>query len=562
MPLISKQSLLYLLLLFVIVVPLFCFGLANHGLWTADEPRVAEIGREMALSSNWAVPTLNQKPFLEQPPLYYVSLAVAFRVLGTSSDAIARIPSAIFAFAGVVALFFLGNLLFGPRTGFISALVMATCGEYFRVAHWIIVDSALTCFVILSLVFFITAYLSDNRGKRFIFYCLCYVCCTLAFYTKGFIGVAIPGLAILVFLIFDGNAGQILKMHLWLGVLIFLAMTLPWFLSLWHQGGSEYLRVFFVHNHLERFAGGSTGHHQPFYYYLIQFPAAFLPSSILAVPALYRSFRRSGRENDRTQKGILLMLCWFISGFIFLSMASTKRVLYLMPVFAPISLLIAVYIDAAIKGAIFEKWEKVFISSFGILPLLGGIALVPGLVVASKKFGFNIPPKILVPTISFAVVAVAFSFTALWKHRSDMLKFCGFSSAAILLLFFFGLIVAMPILDQFKSFVPFCEVVKSSVSSSDELYVWQPDETVLGAIPFYTGHFLKEIDSIPQLTKALEGEKKVSIIIRDKNGKMEAELLSTGKMAVLFRQTMGTDRSLAILQSKRGVCVTALPVGG
>lgn len=564
MPLTSKQSLLYFVLLFVIVVPLFWVGLANHGLWTADEPRVAEIGREMALSGNWAVPTLNQKPFLEQPPLYYASLAAVFRVFGGPSDTIARIPSTVFALGGVAALFFLGNLLFGPRTGFISALAMATCGEYFRVAHWVIVDSALTCFVVLSLDFFMIAYLSDNRRKRFIFYGLCYICCTLGFYTKGFIGVVIPGIAILAFLIFDGNARHMLKMHLWLGFLIFLTMTIPWFLSLWHQGSSEYLRVFFVHNHLERFAGGSTGHRQPFYYYLIQFPVAFLPWSVLAAPALYRSLRRSDREKGRAGKGILLMLCWFLAGFIFLSTASTKRALYLMPVFAPISLLIAVYIDAAIKGTVFEKWEKVFICSFGILPLLAGIAVVPGLVVASKKLGFYIPPRILVLTISFAVVAIVFSVTALWNHRSDMLKFWGFSSAAILSLLFLGLIAAMPILDQFKSFVPFCQAVKGSVSSSDELYVWRPDETVLGAIPFYTGHFLKEIDSIPQLTGALERKKTVFVIVRDKNGKMEAELLSTGKMTVLFRQAMGTDRSLAILQSKRDgtARTTALPAEG
>jgi 4-amino-4-deoxy-L-arabinose transferase-like glycosyltransferase len=41
----QRQYVLYLVLLLVAVIPLFSFGLANHGLWTADEPRVAEIGR-------------------------------------------------------------------------------------------------------------------------------------------------------------------------------------------------------------------------------------------------------------------------------------------------------------------------------------------------------------------------------------------------------------------------------------------------------------------------------------------------------------------------------------
>jgi 4-amino-4-deoxy-L-arabinose transferase-like glycosyltransferase len=105
----------HLVLLLIGVVPLFSLGLSNHGIWSPDEPRVAEVGREMATTGNWTVPTLNQKPFLEQPPLYYQSLALAFKVFGKASDKVVRIPSALFAFAGVMVAFFIANFLFGPR---------------------------------------------------------------------------------------------------------------------------------------------------------------------------------------------------------------------------------------------------------------------------------------------------------------------------------------------------------------------------------------------------------------------------------------------------------------
>ncbi len=543
-----QKSVFYLALLLITVIPLFSFGLSNHGLWTADEPRVAEIGREMALSGNWAVPTLNQEPFLEEPPLYYASLAAAFRAFGPS-DVVARIPSAVFSFVGIIALYFLGSLLLGPRTGFIASVVMATCGEYFRVAHWVIVDSALTCFVILALVFFIMAYLSNGRPKRSILYGLCYVSCTLAFYVKGFIGVVIPGLAVLTFLAFDRNLREVLRMHLWLGVLIFLAMTLPWFLSLWHQGGNEYLKVFFVHNHLERFAGGSTGHSQPVYYYLVQFPTAFLPWGILTVPVFFRSLCRQNDTQGRAGKGTLLMLCWFAAGFIFLSVASTKRALYLMPLFAPASLLTAAYIDATMTGLAVKTWEKTFIHIFGLFPLLAGIAAVPALAVVSRKLGFDLPAKELVLTIFFSAAAVIFSAVALWKPGKEMPRFWMFSSASVLSLLFLGLTAAIPVLDHFKSFVPFCEEVQAAVPSSAPLYAWQPDETLKGAVPFYTGRFLKDLDSVSQLENGLHTEKNLFIIIRDKKGVTEQKLLSTGKVHVLFKQSMDTDRSLAILKA-------------
>ena len=109
----------HLILLLAAVVPLFSLGLSNHGLWSADEPRVAEIGREMALTGNWVVPTLNQRPFLEEPPLYYGTLALTFKAFGIS-DKVARIPSAVFALASVLVVFFVANLLSGSRTALLS----------------------------------------------------------------------------------------------------------------------------------------------------------------------------------------------------------------------------------------------------------------------------------------------------------------------------------------------------------------------------------------------------------------------------------------------------------
>ena len=280
-------------------------------------------------------------------------------------------------------------------------------------AHWVIVDSALTCFVVLSLTFFVAAYLSPDRGKRFLFYALCYVCCTLAFYSKGFIGVAIPALAVLTFLIFEKNLREILRMHLWLGIGVFLVLTLPWFLSLWQQGGAEYLKVFLVHNHLDRFAGGSTGHAKPFYYYLTQFPGGYLPWSLLLVPVFYWSFKKTEYPDEKSRKGVLFAKCWFIAGFIFLSLASTKRVLYLMPVFAPISLLTANYIEASFNRIVFRKFEEFFALLFGAVVLMVSLATIPLYFYALKKYGLGDPPTETAATIRWLLVALVLSLMAL-----------------------------------------------------------------------------------------------------------------------------------------------------
>ena len=180
----SHPKLRYFVLLIVVLIPLCWLGISNHGFWGTDEPRVAEIGREMALTGNLAVPTLNQKPFLEQPPLYYAALAATFKIFGVS-DRVARVPSALFAMGGAIALFFLGAMLFGPRAGFLSAFIMATSFEYFQIGHWVLVDSALTCFVVWAMAFFMAGYSSGDNRKKLLYYSLLYLFLYPRFLFKG-----------------------------------------------------------------------------------------------------------------------------------------------------------------------------------------------------------------------------------------------------------------------------------------------------------------------------------------------------------------------------------------
>src|SRR2546428_2114987 len=72
---------------------LFFFGLAHFGLVGADEPRYAQIAREMLARQDWITPTLDGKPWLEKPALYYLQAMLANRIFGVS-DWAARLPSA------------------------------------------------------------------------------------------------------------------------------------------------------------------------------------------------------------------------------------------------------------------------------------------------------------------------------------------------------------------------------------------------------------------------------------------------------------------------------------
>lgn len=546
-------------LLLLVAIPLFSLGLSNHGLWSADEPRVAEIGREMALTGNWALPTLNQRPFLEQPPLYYGALALTFKAFGVS-DRVARVPSALFAFGSILVVFFMANALFGSQTALLAGLVLAMSGEFFRVAHTVIVDGALTFFVLCCMAFFITGYLSESNRKKLLCYILMYVACSLAFLTKGFIGVVIPGLGILAFLVADRNLKEILKMRLWLGALIFLAMALPWFIALWHQGGTEYLKVFLFHNHLQRFlpdglagavSADVSGHHNPIYYYLIEFPVGFLPWSILLVPALIHAFSRAGRSGAPSEKGLLFAKCWFLAGIIFLTASSTKRTLYLMPIFAPMAIITAAYIESTLVFPSINRVGKAFLWVFALVLLMIGAGAVPGYLYARHSHVLASSGDLLAPISLLAILMAAASVVAIRYLRKGNLKtYWVATDVAIIGALIFALTVLVPVVDRHKSFVPFCNRITNMIPSGQPIYAYDPDETLRGAVPFYTGRYLVEVKDLDNLKKFLQTEKPLFIIARDKKRRVETELLSTGELSVIFQENMGLDRTLTIFTKK------------
>jgi len=124
-------------------------GLARD-LWTPDEPREAEIAREMWLAPT-IVPRLNGERFIEKPPLYYWTVAAAYSVLGGPSAAAARAVSALAAFGTLAIVLFWGGRMFSPIVGLAAAVGLATSAQFMWTSHWIVMDSLLMLFTTAAL---------------------------------------------------------------------------------------------------------------------------------------------------------------------------------------------------------------------------------------------------------------------------------------------------------------------------------------------------------------------------------------------------------------------------
>src|SRR5690348_3776352 len=122
----------WILLVLLALAPMWLIGTLDRGAWTPDEPREADIAWRMSGQSQWVLPQLASRPFLEKPPLSYWMAAGSMRLFGPSARA-ARVPNLLYAAITAVAIGALGFAMGGVTAAIVAALVAGTAITAFRV---------------------------------------------------------------------------------------------------------------------------------------------------------------------------------------------------------------------------------------------------------------------------------------------------------------------------------------------------------------------------------------------------------------------------------------------
>ena len=146
----EKQSALrHALLIFIGAVFLHAAGTWILPITDRDEARFAEASREMRQSGDWVVPTLNNKPRYDKPPLIYWTQIATYSVLGENEFA-ARLPSVWAAALAAVAVYGFGRRMRNARTGLWAAI-------FFTTSLWVLVTSKTSVADPLMILFFTTS---------------------------------------------------------------------------------------------------------------------------------------------------------------------------------------------------------------------------------------------------------------------------------------------------------------------------------------------------------------------------------------------------------------------
>lgn len=337
-----------LLLTIIFSIPFLQF-LGGIPLIDPDEGRYAEIPREMLERFDFITPTLNYVKYFEKPPLLYWLNALSINYLGQTEFA-ARLPSALCGLFTVLATYMIARRIYDRRTAFLSAIILGSSAGFLLQSRIILTDMLLTFCLTAALGSFIVAVNRQNRQKGSFVWYLFYFFCAMAVMTKGLIGMVFPAGIIFIYLLLSGNWHILTKMRLFTGMLLFLAVTTPWFIAV-SLANPEFPHFFFIREHFQRFTSTVHGRYQPFWFFLPVMAGTMLPWSFFIPGALGRTLR--DRYHEKGNQGLYLLI-WISVIFLFFSISSSKLIPYMLPIFPPLAILIANCFNRAINGRVSE----------------------------------------------------------------------------------------------------------------------------------------------------------------------------------------------------------------
>lgn len=205
--------------------------------------------------------------------------------------------------------------------------------SYFYLSRAVITDMAFVFFFNAVLISFYMAY--STRRRRL--YLLSFFFAGLAVLTKGPIGILLPGMILLCFLLVRKRPGELLRM-MWIpGLLIFAAVGGYWYYRMYLLHGSDFITNFFgVHNVL-RATVSEHPRDDVFYYYAVIFLLGFFPWSFLLLYQLKRNWRELRAAKWR--EDVIFLLLWAGVVHVVFQCMATKYVTYTQPAFLPLAIL-------------------------------------------------------------------------------------------------------------------------------------------------------------------------------------------------------------------------------
>lgn len=356
----------YLVLIAVSAIVHLVF-LGRRDLWYPNEPDIAEVTQAMFVGGDWLVPRRNGAPWIDYWPGLYWAASAAGHVLGRLDEFALRLPSALAALVLALQVCAIASRRFSPAAGAWSGILLMTFASFAYNAASHRPDVLFTLFASGGILAYATG---AGERARWLPRVLGFAMLGCAVLVKGPLGLLLPGLVLTVWHVMRREWRRIVELAPL--ALVAVAVALPWALACAEATGAAWFWGEIHAQNFARFEAGARGHAQPPWYYLIGIWGELAPWSPLLPFALVWLWRSPLRGDRYAQ----LALCWLVTMLVFLSLATTKRQLYLLPAYPAIALVIGVWIGALGTAAqprparLFAKAVGVVVAGLGACTML------------------------------------------------------------------------------------------------------------------------------------------------------------------------------------------------
>ena len=338
---------------------------ARH-LLRSDEGRYAEIAREMVATGDWVTIRYNGVKYFEKPPFQMWMTALAYEGFGIGEWQ-ARLWVAVSGALGIAMTMVAAQRWFGPTVAVLSGAVLLAAPGWNLGSHFNSLDmgvsGALACVLAGVLM---AQHPSASPAARRLWMWFAWGSMAIAVLTKGLIGIALPGLVLVVYTAVARDLAIWRRIHLASGALLMLVVAAPWFVLI-SSRNPEFARFFFIHEHFQRYLSTVHLRDGPWWYFIPLLIGGFLPWI-----ALFPRMAMAVRDESRPAgfRPVLLLAIWAVAIFLFFSASSSKLPGYILPVFPALALLAAVALGRLTPA----QWR---------VHLTGAIVVVAALLVAT-----------------------------------------------------------------------------------------------------------------------------------------------------------------------------------
>ncbi len=352
------------ILLFIIVIAFYLYGLGQLPLLGPDEPRYAQVAREMFLNRDLITPTLGGHTWFEKPALLYWLIAAGFKVFGVSEWS-ARLGPAICGVLTILAVWRVAREV-DRSFGFWSLIVLASCLGLIVFSRAASFDVVVTMTTTWSLAFFVLHELPTTRRKR-LFLVGFYSFVGLSLLAKGLVGVVIPFGAVTFYYLLRRRWPQtsVLISLIW-GIPLALAVSAIWYGPVIARNGWSFIDEFFVQHHFARYVSNKYHHPQPIWFYPVIILMLALPWTIHLIAALAKVRSWNWRGDDSLSLVRVFSLAWLLFPIVFFSFSGSKLPGYILPAVPAAALLVSDRLTAVRNS----KWPLLIAGTTAALVLI------------------------------------------------------------------------------------------------------------------------------------------------------------------------------------------------